>query len=216
MDKEQIKKLEEFKRAIKNLDTPSKIQDFLNKIPVNFEEDGKETCMSPLSVLQKNKSHCIEGAFFAAACIWLNKIGEGKPLVVDMVGEEGDWDHVIAIFQKDGKFGAISKTNHAVLRYREPVYESIRELVMSYFHEYTDDRGLGRKTLRKYSLPVDLSVFEEEWIISEEDLWHIHDFIDSVKHLDILTKKQIQELRKADDIEIKMGELVEYKHPGKI
>ena len=215
-EKEKDKeKLEEFKKAVRKLNTPSRIQDFLNKIPCNFEEDGKDTCLSPLSVLKKNKCHCIEGALFAAACVWLNKIGDGKekgkPIIVDMIGEEGDWDHEITVFKIDGTFGAISKTNHAVLRYREPVYSSIRELVMSYFHEYTDDRGLGRKTLRKYSVPVDLSVFGTDWITSDEDLWHIHDYLDSVKHFSILTRKQIRNLRKADEIEIKMGELVEWK-----
>lgn len=196
---------------LKKLNTPEKIQDFINSIPVNFESDGVETCLSPFSVLKNSKCHCIEGAFFAAAAIWLNKIGGGKPLVVDLRGEEGDWDHVIAVFEIDGKFGAISKTNHAVLRYREPVYASVRELVMSYFHEYTDDKGKGRKTLREYSDPVDLSVFGEDWIESEEDLWHIHDYIDSVKHHKILNKEQEKNLRRADDIEIKMGELVDYK-----
>lgn len=203
-------------RLIKKLNTPAKIQDFLNNIPINFELDEKgETCMSPLSVLKSKKCHCIEGAFFAAACIWLNGIGIGKPIIVDMIGEKGDWDHVIAVFEIDGKFGAISKTNHSVLRYREPVYNSIRELVMSYFHEYTDDRGKGRKTLRKYSMPVDLSVFGKDWIFSEEDLWHIHDYIDNVNHFDILTGKQIKNLRKCDEIEIKAGNLVEWDKKGR-
>ena len=201
-------------KLLQKLNTPQKIQDFVNKIPVNFEPNG-ETCMSPASVLKNNKAHCIEGAFLAAAAVWLNNIGCGRPLIVDMIGEKGDWDHVIAVFQdsKTGKFGAISKTNHAVLRYREPVYRDVRELVMSYFHEYTDDKGKGRKTLRSFSDAVDLSSFGKEWITSKEDLWHIHDYIDSVKHYDILTKEQIKNLRKADEIEIKMGELVDYQKP---
>lgn len=211
--KKEIEKLEEFKKQIKKLNSYFNIQDFLNKIPINFEDDGNgETCMSPLSVLKSKKCHCIEGAFFAAACIWLNKLG--KPLVLDMIGEKGDWDHVIAIFKKGkGKnlrFGAISKTNHAVLIYREPVYNSIRELVMSYFHEYTDDKAKGRKTLRKYSNPIDISIFGKDWIVSSDNLWHIHDYLDSVKHFNILTGKQIRELRKADDIEIRMGKLVDF------
>lgn len=85
--------------TLKKLNTPAKIQDFINKLPVNFELDGRETCMSPASVLKTWKAHCIEGAFLAAAAIWLNKIGTGKPLVVDMIGERGDWDHVIAVFK---------------------------------------------------------------------------------------------------------------------
>ena len=201
---------------LKKLNTPAKIQDFINDLPVNFENDGRgETCMSPLSVLRTNKAHCIEGAFLAAAAIWINAIGTGKPLVVDMIGEKGDWDHVIAVFQdkKTKKWGAISKTNHAVLRYREPVYKDIRELVMSYFHEYTDDKRKGRKTLRSFSDVIDLSVFGKEWLTSRENLWHIHDYLDSVKHFDILNREQIRGLRKADAIEIKMGELVDYQKP---
>lgn len=205
------KEPEEFK-ILEKLDTFAKIQDFINDIPVNFEPNG-ETCLSPINVLKNNTCHCIEGAFLAAAIIWMN--GLGKPFVVDMVGEKGDWDHVIAVFKKEGKWGAISKTNHAVLRYREPIYRDIRELVMSYFHEYTDEKGKGRKTLRKYSEPINLSSFGEEWITSSEDLWPIHDYIDSVKHFDILTHEQEKSLRKADAIETKIGEFTEYEKPKK-
>jgi hypothetical protein len=195
-------------KILEKLDTFAKIQDFINDIPVNFEPKG-ETCLSPINVLKNNTCHCIEGAFLAAAIIWKN--GLGKPFVVDMVGEKGDWDHVIAVFKKEGKWGAISKTNHAVLRYREPIYRDIRELVMSYFHEYTDENGKGRKTLRKYSEPINLSSFGEDWITSSEDLWHIHDYIDSVKHFDILTREQEKHLRKADAIEIKIGDFTEFE-----
>lgn len=209
------KKEPEILKILKNLDTPAKIQDFLNKIPINFEDRG-ETCMSPLSVIKTGKAHCIEAAFLAAAAIWNNKLGAGKPLVVDMRGTSDDWDHVIAVFQdkKTKKWGAISKSNHAVLRYREPVYRDIRELVMSYFHEYTDEKGLGKKTLREFSDAVDLSIFGSGWITSNDNLWHIHDYIDSVKHFKILTKKQEKTLRKADDIEIKIGEITEWKKLG--
>lgn len=198
-------------KVLRKLNTPAKIQDFINGIPINFESDGRgETCMSPRKVLQTKKCHCIEGAFLAAACILMNKIGLGKPLVVDMKGTRDDWDHVIAVFWQDGKWGAISKSNHAVLRYREPVYRDIRELVMSYFHEYTDDRGEGRKTLRSFSMPVDLSIFGKEWIFSDEDLWHIHDYLDSVKHYKILTRKQTAKLRRADKIERLLDRITEW------
>ncbi len=193
---------------LKKLNTPAKIQDFINKIPINFESDGNETCLSPASVLKKNKCHCIEGALLAAFALRLNKIG--KPFVVDLRGTKNDFDHVIAVFKIDGKWGAISKTNHAALRYREPVYRDIRELVMSYFHEYTDD--FGNKTLREYSQPIDLSIFDDtDWVASEDNLWFIHDYIDRVKHYKILNKKQERKLRKADKIEIKAGELIQWK-----
>jgi len=194
-------------KFLRTLNTPEKIQSFINKIPMNFEEDGKDSFMSPIMVLRKNKCHCIEAALLAAFLFWFN--GIGRPLIVDLRGTKEDCDHVIAVFKRDGKWGAISKTNHAVLRYREPVYESIRELVMSFFHEYSDSKG--NKTLREYSFPVDLSLFKKEWIFSEENLWHIYEHLDNIKHFKILTREQEKNLRKQDKIEIFLDEIVEWK-----
>lgn len=192
---------------LRNLDSPQKIQSFLNKIPINFDYE-EDTCMSPRKVLREKKCHCIEGAFLAALAL---RFQGHKPLVVHLAANENDEDHVMAIFKEKGKWGAISKTNHGVLRYREPIYNSVRELVMSLFHEYFNDKG--EKTLRSYSVPVDLSRFDKTgWTTSEEDLWHIDDYLDQVKHYDLLTKKQIKNLRKADKIEIDIGNVVEWKH----
>jgi len=191
---------------LKQLNTPKKIQDFLNKMPINFEEGG-DTCMSPRMVLRENKSHCIEGAMLAATALRLN--GE-KPLVVDMTASKNDFDHVICVFNRNGMWGCVSKTNHAVLRYREPIYKSIRELIMSFFHEYSDD--FGKKTLRSYSLPVDLSRFDNlNWMASEEDVWFVPDYLAKVKHFPILNLSQIRSLRKADDLEIKAGKLLDWE-----
>ena len=193
-------------KVLKSLNTPGKIQDFLNRIPINFEEKG-DTCMSPRMVLKNRKAHCIEGAMLAAAALRVN--GE-KPLVVDMTATKKDFDHVICVFKKDGKWGAIGKTNHAVLRYREPIYKSIRELVMSFFHEYFDDDG--KKNLRSYSAPVDLSRFDHfNWMASEEDIWYIPDYLEKIKHFPILTRSQIAGLRKADRVELDAGDIVEWK-----
>lgn len=193
-------------KILKELDTPKKIQDFLNKLKINFEENG-DTCMSPRMVLRENKAHCIEGAMLAALALRLH--GQ-KPLVLDLTAAKDDFDHVVAVFKKHGKYGAISKTNHAVLRYREPIYRDIKELVMSFFHEYFDDSG--KKTLRSFSMPVDLSKFDKRnWVTEEKDLWYINDYLADVRHYPILNKKQIAFLRKADELEIQAGKLVEYK-----
>ena len=193
-------------KILKKINSPKKIQDFLNKIPINFEEN-EETCMSPRMVLKKRKAHCIEGALFAALCL---KLINYKPLIIDLKTIKDDFEHVIAVFKKNGKFGAISKANHAVLRYREPIYRNIRELAISYFHEYIDKKG--RKTLRSFSLPVNLTKFDKrKWVTDKNYLWYIHDYLDKVKHYKILTRKQIADLRKADKIEIKAGKLAEWK-----
>lgn len=190
---------------IKKLNTPAKVQDLLNSLPFNFEKSG-ETLKSPLRTLRDKKAHCFEGALLGAYI--LSRHGF-KPLVLHLQATKNDFDHVIAPFKQDGFWGALSKTNHAVLRYREPVYRSIRELVMSYFHEYFLDTGL--KTLRRYSDPMNLDDFESDWPSHKSDLWGIDQELDRVRHHDILPKRAIRRMRKADEIEIKAGKIVEYK-----
>jgi len=191
---------------IGRLNTPAKIQDFISEMQVNFEYNG-DTNMSPLTVLRKKTCHCMEGALLGA--FLLSLIGF-KPLVVDMRGTKEDWDHVIAVFNIEGYWGAISKTNHSVLRYREPVYTSIRELIMSYFNEYTDDKT-GKKTLRDFSVPVDLTMFDSiNWISSADDLFEIPEYLDTVKHFKILDKKQERNLRVLEKIELKAGNIRQF------
>ena len=192
-----------------SLDTPKKIQDFLESIPINMEEDGVDTCLSPQRVLREQRAHCIEGALFAAMAL---RINGHRPLVVDMTAARFDSDHVITVFREEGFWGSISKTNHGVLRYREPVYKSIRELVMSYFHEYFDN-DTGRKSLRSYSLPVDLSLFDDRgWMTSTENVWYIPRYLDKVPHFPIVNRKQIDNFRKPDPIEVKIGRMVQWKN----
>ena len=196
-------------KILKKLNTPQKIQDFLNKMPINFEEDG-DSFLSPMSVLKKRVCHCTEGAILAALALRMN--GQ-PPLVMDLMANRNDFDHVVTLYKKNGKWGAISKTNHAVLRFREPIYNSVRELAMSYFHEYLDDNG--RKNLRSFSAPVNLKRFDKKgWMTSEEDIYYIPEYLAEIKHFPILDKKQIRSLRKADRIEIEAGKITEWK-PGK-
>ncbi len=132
------------------------------------------------------------------------------PLIVDLTSTAEDLDHVIAVFKQHGHWGAISKTNHAVLRYREPIYKTIRELVMSYFHEYTTDDG--KKTLRSYSEPVDLSRFDDRgWMTDEEDVWYVAEHLVEIPHTPLLSRNQIATLRRADPIEIKIGKMKQWK-----
>jgi hypothetical protein len=185
---------------LKPLDSPRKIQDFLEKIPYNHCEK-LDTCLSPRRVLADRHAHCIEGAMLAALALRLH--GD-PPLVVDLTSSATDLDHVITVFRRHGCWGAISKTNHAVLRYREPAYRTLRELVMSYFHEYTTDDG--KKTLRSFSRPVDLSRFDGDgWMTSEEDVWIIPRHLCEVAHVPLLSKSQIASLRLADPIEREVG-----------
>ena len=191
-------------RPLRSLDTPRKVQDFLDRLPINKERAG-ETCTSPLVTLRRNRAHCMEGALVAALALWMHG---HKPLILDLQTCCTDVDHLVALFRKGGCWGAIAKTNHAVLRYREPIYRDVRELVASYFHEYfTDD---GKKTLRRYSRPFDLRSWKSDWITAEHDLWDLERAIDRSPHRPLLNRRQIAGLRRADAIEIRAGKLVEW------
>src|SRR3989344_5220530 len=189
-------------KILKELNTPIKIQNFIEKLNVNFEENG-DTCMSPRMVLALRRAHCIEAALLAGIALRM----QGRlPLIVDLESTKEDFDHVIAVFKDNGKWGAISKSNHAVLKYREPVYRDVRELVMSFFHEYFLDNG--KKTLRRYTGAINLARFDNtNWISSESDVWHIAEYLADAKHFDILTNSEIKRLRLADEIEIQAGKL---------
>lgn len=196
---------EEFK-ILKALNSPQKIQTFLEGIPFNYEKQG-ETCMSPLRVLKESKAHCIEGAMLACVCLMIQ--GE-KPLVVNLKVLSGDYDHIVTIFKRNGYYGAISKTNHVVLRYRDPVYRSVRELVMSYFHEYflTQD---GTKTLIGYSNPINMNRFGKKWITAEENLWKIAEKIFDAPIHAVVPKENQKFIRQAQAFERKVCSIKEWK-----
>lgn len=184
------------RRILSKLTSPKKIQDYLNSIPFNFEHGG-ETCLSPRRVLREQRAHCMEGALLAALALRLHG---HEPLILDLTSAAHDTDHIIVPFRQYGCWGAISKTNHSVLRYREPVYRTIRELVLSYFHEYFDTQG--KKTLRSYTHPINLRRFDARgWVTDEQPLWYMVEYIMDLPHKPILTRAQIQNLRIADEIE---------------
>lgn len=198
-------------RVYERLTTPVKIQDYLNTLPANFETKG-ETCMSPLRVAETGTAHCMEGAMFAASALRFHGF---PPLVMDLRAKRPDQDHVVALFKLGGYWGAISKTNHAVLRYREPVYKTLRELALSFFHEYFENTN-GKKNLREYSLPVNLSRFDSlEWETSLEDLWDIPVAVDEARHYLLFSKSQEKFLRPAEPIEIAAGKILEWTKSGK-
>jgi hypothetical protein len=196
-------------RLLRPLSTPWRIQEFLVGLSANFEDQG-DTLRSVRGVLRHRRAHCIEAAFTAACALWLH--GE-PPLLMDLVAK-GDSDHVIALFRRNGCWGAISKSNHVWLRWRDPVYRSPRELVMSYFHEYTRDHD---KTLRTYSVPVDLRRFPPDmWITSEEDCWEVGAALCDVRHFRLLTRAQERRLMPRDDMELRADDLVQYENKDRI
>jgi hypothetical protein len=193
-------------QVLKKLNSPAKVQDFLDSLPLNFEKRGA-TCRSPLLVLRHKEAYCIEGAMLAAAVFWYH--GQ-KPLLLDLRTSMDDVDHVVALFKENGHWGAVSKTNHTVLRYRDPIYKTVRELALSYFNEYFLDSG--KKTLRTYSAPFDLRQFGADWLTNPEALWPIPKALDESRHHRILQPRMIRRLRSADAIEIQSGKITEWRY----
>lgn len=190
---------------MKRLNTPAKVQDFLNRIPINFEKDGVDTAKSPIMVLRAQSAHCVEAAILGAYILSLHG---HPPLLLLLASTKHDKDHVIAPFKIKDYWGALSKGNHVTLRYRDPVYKTIRELAMSYFNEYYLENGV--KTMLSFSRPLNLNIFGSDWIIQEDNLWNIDDELDKIKHYDIASKEIIRKLRKADLIECKSLDITEW------
>ena len=194
--------------VLRRLSTPERIQAYLNATPINHELDG-ETVLSVREVLRQRRAHCIEGAMFAACALWVH--GE-PPLVMHLDCDESDYPHVIALFRRGTAWGAISKTNGAPLRYRDPIYRSLRELALSYFHEYSNKRG--HKTLRSYSRPFDLRrIAPGEWITATDSCWKTHDRLEAQPHYLLVTRRQVRLLTKRDAFERHAAKLVEYPRP---
>jgi len=182
-------------RAVfRRLNTPEKIQRFLDRdVAYNKEPDGP-TCYSPRRVLRLRKAHCMEGALFGAAA--LAALGH-PPLLLDLEAVRDD-DHVLAIFRQDGRWGAIAKSNYSGLRYREPVYRGLRELAMSYFEHFYNLRR--EKTLRNYSRPVNLRRFDSiHWKTAEEDVWAIPEYLMTIHHTPLVAPRAASRLSKVDD-----------------
>jgi len=195
--------------VLRRLDSPEKVQTFLFGLKQNFEPHG-DTCRPVRVILRKRNAHCIEGAMLAACALWVN----GRPpLLLDMRAER-DFDHVVALFRRNGCWGAISKTNGIGLRWRDPVYRSLRELAMSYLHEYYNKRD--HKTLRTYSRPFDLRrVKPELWVTAENGAWHLVDVLEATRHYKLMTHPQVRSLVRRDPFEREVGSLIQYRKPKK-
>jgi len=195
--------------VLRRLDSPRKIQAFLYALGQNFEPDG-DTCRSVREVLRTRRAHCIEGAMLAACALWVH--GE-PPLLLDMRAER-DYDHVVALFKRHGRWGAISKTNGIGLRWRDPVYGSLRELALSYFHEYYN--RAHQKTLREYSVPYDLRrISTGEWVTNGEQCWDVAEALDRLKHFKLVGRRHLKGVLRRDPFERKVGGLLQYRRPRK-
>ncbi len=160
-------------RTLRALKTPARIQKFIDDLTYQYAN----TAWSPQRVLRERKGHCLEGALVAAAA--LRVLGH-PPLLMDLEGVRDD-DHVVALYRQRGLWGGIAKSNFAGLRFRAPIYRTLRELALSYFEHYDNLRR--ERTLRSYSRAVNLARLDKQnWMISEEDLWCVPELLIAARH----------------------------------
>jgi hypothetical protein len=191
--------LDDARRArFAGLDSPTAIQAFLDETPYSTADFNR----CPLRVLQDGAANCMDGALLAAAA--LRRMGQ-PPLIVDMLPEPGsDDDHVLAIYKRNGCFGSIAKSNFSCLRSREPVYRSLRELIMSYFDVFYNLKG--QKTLRGYSRPVRLSAFDRlNWEVSDAGVDAIERHLYTLRPVPVLTPEMAAGLSPMDPLSYQSG-----------
>lgn len=175
---------------MRRLTPPWRIQKYLDGI--DYDIAGK-SCRSPRRVLRERKAQCLDGALFAAACL---RLQGHPPLLVDLEAVRDD-DHVLAVFRRNGRWGAIGRSNFSGLRFREPVYRTIRELALSYFESYFNLRR--EKTLRRYSGTFSMARFDRRgWMTDEEDLWYVGEALVPIRHYEILTPAMIRQMGPVD------------------
>ncbi|HTP49755.1 MAG TPA: hypothetical protein VMK42_03570 [Anaeromyxobacteraceae bacterium] len=183
---------------LRALSSPARIQAYLDELAYRPEDDPG----CPRRVMREGKANCFDGAVFGAFA--LRRIGHA-PLLLDMWAVRDD-DHVLAVFREDGHYGAVAKSNFVGLRFREPVYRTLRELVLSYFEDYFN--AAGEKTLRSWSSLLDLSRLDHlNWAFRDEPLRYISDRLDALVHRRILTRKMERRLTPVDPRSLRAGML---------
>jgi hypothetical protein len=181
---------------LRGLSTPMRIQGFLDGLVYRSEEAGR----CPRNVMRERRAHCYDGALFAAAA--LRRLGH-PPLLLDMWAVRDD-DHVMAVFRVEGHYGAVAKSNFAGLRYREPIFRTLRELVLSYFEDYYN--ADGEKTLRAYSGLLALRQFDPlGWMFHDQPLPYISDRLDALRHFPVLSPRMERSLCPVDQRSLAAG-----------
>ena len=190
-------------RTLRSLNTPAKIQKFIDALTYQYAN----TAGSPQRVLRERAGHCLEGALLAAAAFRMN----GRPpLVMDLEGVRDD-DHVVALYHERGLWGAVAKSNYAGLRFRAPVYRTLRELAMSYFEHYYNLRG--ERTLRAYSVAVNLARLDSKhWMTSEEEVWCVPEALIAARHFELFPDKVARELPRLDRRSFEAGKYGRVDH----
>lgn len=184
-------------KFLKTLANPARVQAFLDEIPYSTEHVYR----CPLRVLRERIAHCFDGALFAAAM--LRRLGY-PPLILEMVPNGRDDVHLLALYKRNGHWGAVAKSNFVGLRFREPVYRNLRELVMSYFEQFYNVER--EKTLRCYTLPLNLKAFDRmNWMTSDDSLERIAQRLDRVRKIPLFAQPMVSNLSLVDERSYRAG-----------
>lgn len=190
-------------RTLRSLNTPVRIQKFVDALEYQYAD----TAGSPQRVLRERTGHCLEGALLATAAL---RVNGHPPLVMDLEAVRDD-DHVIALYRENGLWGGIAKSNYAGLRFRAPIYRTLRELALSYFEHYYNLRG--ERTLRAYSGPVNLTRLDRQhWMTSEDDVWCVPERLIAAKHYEMFPHKIGRSLPRLDRRSFEAGLHGSVKH----
>ena len=190
-------------RTLRSLKTPIRIQRFVDELTYDYSDSAR----SPKRTLRERRGHCLEGALLAAAAL---RMQEHPPLLMDLEAVHDD-DHVIALYRERGLWGGIAKSNFAGLRFRAPVYRTLRELALSYFDHYYNLRG--ERTLRNYSRAVNLARLDSQhWMTAEDDVWCVTDQLMAAKHYPLIPDKVARALPRLDRRSFEAGQHGAVKH----
>ena len=179
-------------KTFRSLKTPFMIQQYLDSLSYQATERDR----SPLNVMLDGQSHCLDGGLLGALALW--RIGF-KPLILDIRPDPGvDDDHVLALYQYDGRWGALAKSNYINLGFREAVHKNLRELVMTYFEHYASIHQ--QKVLRGYTRPFDVAKFPlDDWAWNEDSTTKLYKKFYSREAIPLITKKMAARLSPVTD-----------------
>ena len=178
------------RRLLAALRTPAHIQRFLDEL-------GYDECAggaSPRAVMRAAKANCFSGVLFA--CAALRELGYPPRLMyMDAAYDDG---HCLALYERDGLWGSLAKSNFTTLRSREPIYPYLA-LGLSYFDGFFN--LYGRRTMRSFTVPVELEPFESRgWRFAADDLPYIDEAIDAAPRAWRLPRRIIREINPASDV----------------
>jgi hypothetical protein len=185
------------RKVLSDLTSPFQIQSFLDAC--SYSADEFYRC--PLRVLRERSAHCFDGALFAAAA--LRRLGH-PPRILNMIPDERDDDHLLALFRYEGRWGSVAKSNFVGLRFREPVFRTLRELVLSYFEQYYN--VAREKTLRGYTVPLSLKAFDRlGWMVRDDTLERIAERLDLIRRVSLFPSRMVAILSPVDDRSFEAG-----------